>query len=101
VDGHQEPASEDEVDLGRLDLAAVVEIEQDDVDDVVVVGLDLRPLVALGDVLGDQRMKTEVSGDRSDDLRRGVDEIDPDAGRRVREHCPEHSNVIGPCRAGR
>ena len=60
VDREQEALAEDEVDLGRLDLAAVLEREQDDVDHVVV-GRDLRPLVALRDVLGDQRVQPEVA----------------------------------------
>ena len=34
VDRDQEPAPEDEVDLGRLDLAVVVEVEQHDVHHV-------------------------------------------------------------------
>ena len=68
MDAQQEPRAQDEVDLGGLDVAAVAELEEHDVDDVVE-RLDLRPLVALDDVLGDQRVEAEGLGERPDVLR--------------------------------
>ena len=71
--------AEDEVDLRGLDLAAVLEVEQHDMDDVVV-DRDLRPLVALLDVLGDQRVQPSVRATARTVCSVGVGQVDPEAG---------------------
>ena len=69
VDGQQEPLAEDDVDLGALGVIVVLEREDHDVDELVG-DLDLRPLVALEDVLGDERVEADHLGDRRDLVRR-------------------------------
>ena len=65
VGRQQEPLAEDHVDLARHDRVAVDEREHHDVD-AVRGDLDLRPLVALEDVLGDELVEAEQLGDRRD-----------------------------------
>ena len=60
-----------------------VEREQDDVDEAVG-GLDLGPLVALEDVLDDQRMEAEAAPTASTWAGDGPTEVDPDTRRRAR-----------------
>ena len=82
VDGQQEALAEDDVELRRHDRVAIAQVEQHDVDDPVG-RLDLRPLVALEDVLDDQGVEAERLADLQRlGLRRG-DEIDPDPGLRL------------------
>jgi len=76
VGGEQEAPPEDEVDLVGLDGVAKLEGEQDDVDEAVG-DLDLRALVALDDVLGDQRVEPELRGHGVDGRRAGGREVDP------------------------
>jgi hypothetical protein len=57
VDAQQESFAQDEVQLGRLHRLAG-QREHDDVDEAVR-DLDLRPLVALQDVLGDERVESQ------------------------------------------
>jgi hypothetical protein len=49
------------------------------VDDLAE-GLDLRSLIGLGDVLGDERMETELLPDLPDEIRVGIDQVDPETG---------------------
>ena len=93
MDGQEEPLAEHEVDLRGLQLVGAREHEHDDVDDVADE-LDLRPLVAVDDVLGDERMQPDVVADRLDDLGRGVGEVDPDAGVLVRQEVVELVGVV-------
>ena len=67
VDRQQEPLAEHDVGLRGLQLVGAREHEHDHVDDVPDE-LDLRPLVAADDVLGDEGMQPDVVGDRLDDL---------------------------------
>ena len=86
MDAQEVALPEDEVDLRRRRLALVVEREQDDVDDVLVERFDLRALVPLGDVLGDQGMEPEGVGHDPDLVLARRDEVDPEAGvRRPKE----------------
>ena len=62
----------------RRRLAVVVEGEQHDVDDAVG-RLDLGALVALEDVLDDERVQAEGLADRFDLGRRRRRQVDPDA----------------------
>ena len=83
VRGQQEVPTQHEVDLVGLDLAVVDDGERHQVD-VLAGQLQLRALVALLDVLGYQRVQPQLAGDRLGQLRRGVGQVDPAAGRRVR-----------------
>ncbi len=76
MDGEEVAETEDEVDLMHDHRLLAVEREQDDVDDPVR-RLDLGPLVALEDVLDDERVQSEDLADRFDLLRRGRRHIDP------------------------
>ncbi len=76
----QEPAAEHHVDLGRDDLVVgELDREHHDVDDAVR-RLDLRPLVALQDVLDDERMQRQGRTDLLDLVVGRVDQVDPDVG---------------------
>ena len=80
MDREQEGRTEDDVDLARVRMVDV-EREQDDVDELIGK-LDLRALVALQDVLGDQWMQPQRAADGLDAVGVEVDRIDP--GRRSR-----------------
>ena len=69
-------------------IGVVVEVEQDDVDDAVG-DLDLRPLVALEDVLDDERVKPEGRPDLLDLFARRPGQVDPDARVRLAEELRE------------
>src|SRR6185436_11232672 len=60
----------------QLDLAVEAQVEDDDVE-VAVDLLDLGALVALEDVLSDERMQPELLRDALHALGGGVDEVDP------------------------
>ena len=62
--------------------------------DDVVDELDLRPLVALDDVLGNERMQPEMPSDGLDDFRGGLGEVDPDAGLAVRQQIVERVRIV-------
>ena len=79
VDREEELLAEHEVELRGLDFAAVLDVEQHDMDQVVV-DRDLRPLVSLLDVVGDQRVQLERPRDGPDGLLGGVGQVDPEAG---------------------
>ena len=87
VDRQEELLAEDEVDLRGLDLAAVLDVEQHDMDDVVV-DRDLRPLVALLDVVGDQRVQPERPRDGPTVCSVGVGQVDPERGCRAGRPAP-------------
>src|SRR4029078_704897 len=59
--------------------------EQDDVDQPVG-RLDLRALVALEDVLDDQRMEAEDTSNRLHPIRRGCTQVYTDTSFGLREH---------------
>ena len=65
-------------------VVAVAQVEQHDVDDPVG-RLDLGPLVALEDVLDDQRMEAERARRPAAPGLRRRDEVDPDGGLRLAE----------------
>ena len=65
VDRQQEPVAEHDVDLGRDEPRSVGQGEEHQVDDPVG-RLDLGPLVALEDVLDDERMQAQRGADRLD-----------------------------------
>jgi len=79
VDREEELRSEDDVDLGKVRLAGVEEAEEDDVDEAVGQ-LQLRPLVPLDDVLGDEGVEAEDRRHLADELGRGAGQIDPSPG---------------------
>ena len=70
VGGEEEPGAEHDVEFDRRQDGVIVEVEQDDVDDAVG-DLDLRPLIALEDVLDDERVQPEGRPDLLDLLVRG------------------------------
>ena len=77
VDGEQVLRPEHDVELGRQDLIAVGQMEEDDVDDAVG-RLDLRPLIAFQDVLDDEGVEPERLADVLGLGRRRGDQVDPD-----------------------
>jgi hypothetical protein len=76
VDGQQERAPQDEVDLLGPDRGVVGDGEGDEVD-VLAGQLQLGALVALLDVLGDQGMEPQLGGDRGRELGRRVGQVHP------------------------
>jgi hypothetical protein len=77
MDRQQEAITEDEVDLVRLGSALVAEGEQDEMDDLAE-RLDLRPLIGLGDVVGDEWMQLELLPDLPNEIRIRIDQVDPE-----------------------
>ena len=77
VGGQQEPESEHEVDLGDDDLVGVFEVEHHDVHDAVGQ-LDLGTLVALEDVLDDERMERKERADLLDLVVGRTAQVHPD-----------------------
>ena len=73
----QEPVADDQVDLVRLEVGRIIEREEHDVDDIVGC-LELWPLVALEDVLGDERMQSQQLRGTGDLGCGGVRQVDPD-----------------------
>ncbi len=61
----RKPEPQDEIDLARDEVLAMGEREQHEVDDAVR-GLDLGALVALQDVLDDQRVQPQRRADGLD-----------------------------------
>jgi hypothetical protein len=84
----QETLAEDHVDLSHLEVIAVPEREEDDVD-AVVPGHDLGALVAFDDVLGDEVVELEDVSQLRQSVGRGVCHIDPDPGTRILERGSE------------
>jgi len=82
VNGEEERAAQDEVDLLGPDLAVVGDGERDQVD-VVAGQLQLRALVALLDVLGDQGVQAQLVRDGGGERRRRVRQVHPVARRRL------------------
>ena len=109
--GEEEPRPEHELELVRPACAVPAEREQDDVDESTVV-LDLRAVVALDDVLDDQRVEPEVPRRRQDVRVGRFREVDPDragsgeqAGqiierRRFMEGVTRESADVDPARRG-
>ena len=84
-------------DLGRDEDRVVVEVEEHDVDDAVG-RLDLRALVALQDVLDDERVEPEGGPDRLDLLARRAGQVDPDARVRLAQQRREALDRLGAAR---
>ena len=57
VDRQDEPGPQDDIDLAQVGLPGVEKSEEDNVNDPVGQ-LELRALVPLDDVLGDERVET-------------------------------------------
>ena len=83
-DGQQEALAEHHVDLDARQLLAVQEREHHQVERVADE-LHLGPLVALDDVLDDQRVEAQAVRELRQVLRRGVRRVDPDACLRIAE----------------
>ena len=87
----------------RLHLAVPLEDERNDVDHVADE-LHLGPLVALDDVLGDQRVEPELAGGRMDEVRVRVRQVDPGAAALGGDEAGEAAHVLGdlePCPSAR
>ena len=84
MDREEETLAQHEVDLVGLRLVGARQREHHEVDDVAD-HLDLRPLVALDDVLCDQRMQSDQLSDRLDDSSWGLGQVDPGPRLLVRE----------------
>lgn len=72
--GQQEALAEHDVDLAAHQLADIVEPEHDHVQRATSQ-LDLRALVALGNVLDDERVQPEQIAQLAEQVSTGVDEI--------------------------
>ena len=83
--GEQEGPPQDEVDLIGADVGVVGDGERDEVD-VLPGQLQLRALVALLDVLGDQGMEPQLGRDGGRERGRWVDQVHPVTRRRLPDH---------------
>ena len=93
----EEPVAQDEVDLVRLYVVRELQGEHDDMDEAVR-RLDLRALVALHDVLGNELVEIEQACDLGDLHSARGGEVDPDGLRAIGAAASEEAALEGPHR---